>query len=359
MYSSSWESRNVLLLGVSIALHAYAGTNCQMLPARNRADVPALANTGLEFSRQQRYKEAAACYRKALLIDPNIRDVQLNLGLAEFKLGDFRAALPPLTAAVALDPGNVQARTLLAMSYYGAGMFAKAIPELDRALAADPNNAELHHIKAQSCLWSGQHETALKEFEWLLREQPNSAATHMLTGEALDGLGRVPEAIAEFQAAAAAAPSEPEVHFGLGYLFWKEHSYEEAESEFRRELAHDLSHPQANAYLGDVLLHRGDPDGALPLLEKARGLDAKIRIVHLDLGIVHQGRKEYGPAERELREAVRLDPTRPDAHYRLAQVYQSLGRAVEAKAERVAVTRLHEKRNEDLLQQISGKPPAL
>jgi len=32
---------------------------------------------------------------------------------------------------------------------------------------------------------------------------------------------------------------------------------------------------------------------------------------------------------------------------------------MEAKTERAAVTRLHEKRNEDLLQQISGKPPRL
>jgi hypothetical protein len=56
---------------------------------------------------------------------------------------------------------------------------------------------------------------------------------------------------------------------------------------------------------------------------------------------------------------VRLDPSRADAHYRLAQVYRSLGRATEAKAELATVRRLHEKRNEDLLQQISGKPPGL
>ncbi len=62
---------------------------------------------------------------------------------------------------------------------------------------------------------------------------------------------------------------------------------------------------------------------------------------------------------RELREAARLDPSRADAHYRLAQVYQSMGRAADAKTEREVVMRLHEKRNDDLLQQISGKPPRL
>src|ERR1022692_2481620 len=186
------------------------------------------------FSRQQHYKEAADCYRKALSIEPNIREIQLNLGLAEFKLGDFQAALAPLAAVLAIDPQSLQARTLLGMRYYGAGMYAKALPELDRALAADPKNTQLHHVIAQSCLWSGQHQRALKEFEWLLREQPDSAATHMLMGEALDGLGRDPDAIVEFQAAAAASSAEPDVHFGLGYLFWKQRRYDEAEREFRR-----------------------------------------------------------------------------------------------------------------------------
>lgn len=348
-----------VLLAVCIAGRARGTSGCQTLPARNRADIPALANAGLAFSRQQHYKEAADCYRKALSIEPNIREIQLNLGLAEFKMGDFQAALAPLAAVLAIEPGNLQARTLLGMSYYGAGMYAKAVQELDRALAADPSNTQLHHVIAQSCLWSGQHERALKEFEWLLREQPDSAATHMLMGEALDSLGRDPDAIAEFQAAAAASPNDPEVHFGLGYLFWKERRFDEAEREFRRELVKDSSHAKANAYLADVLLQRDEAEAARPLLEKARRLDPKIRIVHLDLGIVYAGRKEYEPAAREFREAVRLDASRPDAHYRLAQVYRSLGRTTEARAELAVVKRLHEKHNEDLLQQISGKPPRL
>jgi tetratricopeptide (TPR) repeat protein len=207
---------------------------CQTLPARNRADMPALANVGLAFSRQQHYQEAADCYRKALSIEPKLRAFQLNLGLAEFKLGDFKAALGPLGAVLAIDPQNLQARTLLGVSYYGAGMYAR-FPSWTARWPPIPTTHTC--VIAQSCLWSGQHERALQEFEWLLREQPDSAATHMLMGEALDGLGRAADAIVEFQAAATASPTEPQVQFGLSYLFWKERRYDEAEGEFHRELA--------------------------------------------------------------------------------------------------------------------------
>ncbi len=80
----------------------YAASGCQTLPARNRADIPALANAGLDLSRQQHFKEAADCYRKALAIAPDVREIQLNLGLAEFKQGDFQAALAPLSAALSI-----------------------------------------------------------------------------------------------------------------------------------------------------------------------------------------------------------------------------------------------------------------
>jgi tetratricopeptide (TPR) repeat protein len=329
------------------------------LPARNRNDIPALAQAGVEFSHQQHFKEAADCYRKALAIDPKLRELQLNLGLAEFKLGDFHAAIGPLGATAALDPTNLQARTLLGMSYYGAGMFAKAVPELDRALAADSKNAQLHYVVAQSCLWSGKYARALQEFTWLLREQPDSAATHMLMGEALDGLGRETDAIAELQAAAAASPTQPELHFGLGYLYWKERRYEEAEREFRLELDKYPSHAQASAYLGDVLVHRDEARAAEPLLEKARRADPKIRIARLDLGILYAERKDNVRALRELRDAVRLDPSRADAHYRLSRVYLALGREAEAKAELAMVKQLHENRLEDALHRVSGKPPSL
>jgi tetratricopeptide (TPR) repeat protein len=81
-----------LSLIVSAAcLHAQTG-GCEVLPAAKPEDINALANTGLALSRAKQYDAAAVCYRKVLAIDPNIPQIQLNLGLAEFKSGRFRQA---------------------------------------------------------------------------------------------------------------------------------------------------------------------------------------------------------------------------------------------------------------------------
>ena len=132
-----------------------------------------IAKTGIALSARQQYQAAADCYRKALAINPKIPELQLNLALAEFKLGRFRAAIGPLKVVLAAKPGNMQARTLLGMSYYGLSQFAEALPFLEAALAADADNQQLRYVVAQSALQSATYDLALKHFEWLAQRQPD------------------------------------------------------------------------------------------------------------------------------------------------------------------------------------------
>jgi tetratricopeptide (TPR) repeat protein len=322
-------------------------------------DAAAFAGLGLVLSKEGNYSEAISAYRKALRLQPNLAGIQLNLGLAEFKQGHFEKAVPPFTAALAGDPQNMQARTLLGMSYYGAKHFADAAKHLELAVKSDPANAELHQLLAQSCLWAKNYSCALEEFRQVQQRDPDSAAAHMLSGEALDGLGRAPEAIAEFQAAAKAAPREPNVHFGLGYLYWKQHKYDQAKAAFEDELSVDPAHAQALAYLGDIAMKENDPEKALPLLNKAIQLKNDLRIAYLDAGAILTGQKHYQEALAALQRAEKLDPTEPDAHYRLGRLYREVGEVAASQREFAKVRELHEKADEDVNRKISDAPPSL
>ena len=177
-------------------------------------------------------------------------------------------------------------------------------------------------------------------------------------GEALDGLGRTPEAIAEFEAAAKISPREPNVYFGLGYLYWKQREFDNAEPEFRLELKNDPNHALAEAYLGDIAMRRQESKEARRLLEDALRSRRNLRIASFDLGIINTQEKRYADAVSDFKEAIRADPARSDAHYRLALAYQAMGRPQDAAAERRLVFRMQEKTQQDLLHKISGPPPA-
>src|SRR5277367_5062346 len=50
------------------------------------------ANLGVSLSKQAKYREAIDAYRRAIAIESRLPGIYLDLGLAYFKLGDFRNA---------------------------------------------------------------------------------------------------------------------------------------------------------------------------------------------------------------------------------------------------------------------------
>ena len=244
----------------------------------------------------------------------------------------FQAAIPPLRQALALQPSNLQARSLLGMACYGAGLYDQATVQLEKVAADQTQNAALSYVLAESYLRSSQFEKVLEVFEKLQREVPRSAAARMLMGEALDGLDRTTEAIREFQVAAAIDPGQPNVHFGLGYLYWKTKKFDEAEQTFNQELRNVPGHTQAKAYLGDIYFRRNQFEAATRLLEEVVKSSQDIHIAYLDLGTLYANQKQYSRSVTMLKAAIRLEPSRTDAHYRLAQTYRSMGRHQDMEA---------------------------
>jgi Tfp pilus assembly protein PilF len=177
--------------------------------------------------------------------------------------------------------------------------------------------------------------------------------------EALDGLSRPEEALLELKAAIAKSPAEPNVHFAMGYIYWSQQKDDEAEREFRLELDRDPANAPAWAWLADVLIRRNEFQKAKPLLDKALAIDSSVRIAHLDLGIVFAQNKQYDLAIKAFKEAIRLDNSKTDAHFRLARVYQDAGKPAESAAELAIVRQLREQKNVDNLQKVSGHPPRM
>ena len=311
------------------------------------------------LSKEAKYDEAASAYKKAIALNSKLPGVQLNLGLAEFKQGRLDAAIPPLMARRKRNQRTCRRRRCWASVAMASSASRKPSSTSKSRRSLIRGTRSFIRCWRKACLWAKQYSCALDEFRQILEQNPDSAAAHVLTGQALDGLGKTPEAIAEFQAAAKVAPREPNVHFGLGYLYWKLHQYDEAKREFENEVSLDPGNGQAVAYLGDIEMKRDHPDAALALLVKAAKLQDDIRIAFLDMGTVFAQQKRYDEAVAALQRAVKLDPAQPDAHYRLAHVYQAMGKAAESQREFAQVRELHEKADESLASKMSAAPPPL
>lgn len=318
------------------------------------------AHLGLLEARQERYAEAVSFYSKAMKLNPQMQGLRLNLGLAFFKNGDYKQAIeifdPLLKAAPASSPDAQKLRILVGMSQYGLGQYSAAIPYLQKAAENDAANLPLLLDLAHSCLLAKQFPCVLDAFHKLVAANAESAEADMLVGEALDEMKDTNGALRELHAAAAINSKLPNVHFGIGYLLWTQGEYDEAAKEFRAEIANDPDHVQAALYLADARIQMNQMEEALPLLENIVRVNPTSAMGHLDLGIVYADANRREDALRELQAAVQIAPDNVSAHYRMARLYRSMGKADAAREEFDKASKLNKAADEGLLKVMSRIP---
>lgn len=313
---------------------------------------------GLLEARQEHYQEAIPLYRKALAMDPNVAGLRLNLGLALFKDGQLKEAIPEFAILLNKAPaGSAEAERLeilLGMAYYGLAQYAEAVPYLEQATAHDATNLPLRLALAHSCLWSKQMKCVMDVYHEILSLNAESAEADMLAGEALDEMQDTEGAIKMFRAAIAANPKEPNVHFGLGYLLWAQKQYAEAVVQFNAELENDPNHAQSLVYLGDSYIQLNKSTEARDPLEKAVALDPGLWLGYLDLGILDSDAGRNERALQELRKAAKAKPDEVNVHWRLARLLRTMGKTEEAKAEFDAAKKLNKAADEELYKKIAN-----
>ena len=80
------------------------------------------ANLGVSLAKDGKYREAVRAYQRAAALDPTLPNINLNIGLAWFKAGEFKPAL----AAFAKEAPSDRVTTLVGMSYFGLGQYKEA-----------------------------------------------------------------------------------------------------------------------------------------------------------------------------------------------------------------------------------------
>lgn len=325
------------------------------------SDAESYAHLGLLEARQERYREAVPFYRKALQLKPTMPGLRLNLGLALFKAGDLKEAIPEFTIllknASPHSSETMRYTILLGMAHYGVGQYAQAAPYLKTAADADPQNLPIRLALAHSLLWSKQYSKVLDVYKEILILDPNSAEADMLAGEALDELKDSLGAIDMFRKAAKAQPKEPNVHFGLGYLLWGQKQYPDAIKEFQAELVNVPNHAQSMIYIADSDIQMNQYADAAPYLEKAVKIDPSLGLAHLDLGILAANDGRNDDALHEFLAAEKLMPEDVNVHWRLGRLYRAMGRKDEAKAELDKASSITRSANQELYKKISGAQP--
>lgn len=227
---------------------------------------------------------------------------RLKAGSDYLQRGQAEQAIRELKAAVALDPQSAAGHMLLGQAYLAQrslSLVAEAKAELQQALDLDPTLLWARFYLAKVYIDLGRNDRAKEELERGLAMRPNVAHFLSLLGEVNRKLGHPQLSIELNQKALEADPSMTPAHYYMA-LAWM-----------------DLK----------------KPDEAIRELESAVQSQYVTPDMYLTLGSQYMQQRRYREAEEVVKKGIALDPTRPEGHLNLAQLYNVQGACDRALAE--------------------------
>ncbi len=276
----------------------------------------------------------------------------------------------PLQAArvgqAALEHGDSGAlHNALGKAYTIANRLKEGLRHLKLAVEVQPYEESVHYDLGYFHLRQQDFDAAKEAFLAGRKFFDKSAAIEIGLGIAAYGQRRFQQAVDHFLRAAELAPEMEQPHAFLGRLL--QHSTERiAEVEERMRAfyeEHSKNHFGPFLY-GQVLLARigarRDPEALSnieSLLRESIERKKDFWESHYELGVLFEKKRDFRAAEEYLERAVELNPDSSKPHYRLARVYQRLGKAKEAKRERELHKRIAERERQAM--QVGGLPPEL
>ncbi len=190
--------------------------------------------------------------------------------------------------AIKKDPAFAPAYLGLAKAYDGLGMPGvggappselqpKVTSAVRKALELDPALPGAHALMGSLYQMQWQWNDAEREYKLALELDPNDAGAHLSFSSWLLSQGRTEEALAWSRRARELDPIGITGHT-MGWILFQSHHYDEAIRELRSDL--EVHQDDASTYwscwfLGFALIANGQPDEAIPVLEKALALSER------------------------------------------------------------------------------------
>lgn len=303
----------------------------QAIVQKDPSDLQAQLALARRARREKNFDTALEAYNRVAAARPSDERLWIQFAQTATEAGRPRMAVEILETYRRADSTSARADAALALAYVDTGAPQSALPAANEALKLDSELVDAWIAKGRAA-------------EALIGE----AQAQGSYSQAKDLEQQAEEA---YRKAVELAPNDWRGYAGLGSIAGMETRYGEAIAHLRKAVSLNPNDGTLNSRLGTALLiagsSRGDRDEAIRWLERAAaqsaGLTPPARMsVYLRLGQAYQEDGRWREALPWLKQACGLDPQRADVHYRLSQVYQSLGERESAEQER----RIHESLSE-------------
>lgn len=172
------------------------------------AEQPELFTDGMALYDAGDYTGAIAKWEEFLSLNPDLYQIQGNLGNAYRELGEIDKARAAYQALIAEEPANQMANYNMGEMLVEAGEIDEAMPFFETVIETVPDDPAVYYNVAELYFSKRQMEQAITFYERAIETDPNYLPAHMQLGFAQVNAGNIPGAIAAFEQYVAIAPAD-------------------------------------------------------------------------------------------------------------------------------------------------------
>ncbi|HYJ89322.1 MAG TPA: tetratricopeptide repeat protein [Pyrinomonadaceae bacterium] len=321
----------------------------------------------------QRFQEAFDELRKTTQLDPENLDARVKLGnyyIAAAKGNPQLVAEADRLAKEILqkDPNHIEGHILMGSVFYAQHEREKAFAEINQAIQLDPKRVESYLSLARFYIVTNDKAKAEETFQRAISVNNNSGLAHTEYGKYLAQLVRLGDAEAEMRKAVEVEPSNRTSRFVLASFYLVNKQFDKAEAAYKALADLDKDKPESMAILadfyssinrldeaisiyqniltkspdfsqgryrlGEIMLMRGDTQGAMAQINEVLAKDQNDRQALLLRARV---RAQTGLTEdllasvEDLKEVLVQEPNSRPGLYFMAQANFNLGNVDQAR----------------------------
>jgi tetratricopeptide (TPR) repeat protein len=128
-------------------------------------------------------------------------------------------------------------------------------------------------------------------------------------------------------------PQDATLMYAIGAVYYLESKFTEAESLLKRSLATQPGQIAAAYYMALTYDAMGEDDRAIPTFQNLLKSNPQHAPSYVKLGGILVRQHQYEEAQRDLEQAVSLDPNSAQAHYQLGVVLRRMGKSAESETQ--------------------------
>ena len=322
-YKARIDLGNLLLAGGKID-DAQAQANAVIAAQPNNPDVHAMLGA-IAVKRGQKDQALNELHR-ALELDPNRAAFHEDLALLQ--AGDptkTSSVEDELKKAIALDPKSVNAKLLLAAFYAKSSRWQEAEKTSWDAVATDPKSLSARESLTRIILKQGDQPRAEQVLRQASKDFADDPQGVRILADYYAGSGQMDKAKAEFASLSAKYPKNISVQKGYIRVLLEVKDYATAQKVVAELMKKNAKDPEVAGLNGIVLLNDGNASDAVNALMDATKNFPKDAFLQYWLGRAALSKGDSDLAEKSLRQAADLNPSRLDAEEELARIAAQRG----------------------------------